>query len=766
MAASISSGDWLRMRAAVASRLSLPIEGRVPLLFKRRFTRTFMTMPRSYILLTIAAALIATMSTAKVCTADERPNIIVIMADDIGYSDIGCYGGEIETPTLNGLAEGGLRFTQFYNTGRCCPTRGCLLTGLYPHQSGIGWMMTDRGHDGYRGDLNNNCRTMAEVLKPAGYSTYGVGKWHVTKHVQPDGPKHNWPRQRGFDRFYGTITGAGSFFDPGTLTRDNQNITPTTDPEYKPEQYYYTDAISDNAVRYIDDHCEQNADKPFFMYLMYTAAHWPMHALPKDIAKYKGRYDDGYAPVRNRRAKRVVELGLVSDACEPAPLIGDWESVEHKAWEARCMEVYAAMIDSMDQGIGRVVSSLKKNNEFDNTLIVFMQDNGGCQETIGRRGDFKRPVAPSMRKIPHDEIRLDVIPKQNRAGVPTLTGPGIMPGPEDTYIAYGLNWANVSNTPFREYKHFVHEGGISTPLIAHWPAGIKRHGELEHQPGHLIDIMATCVDLSEAEYPQKIGDNEIKPLQGVSLKPAFTGKSLNREQPLFWEHEGNRAVRDGDWKLVAKENKPWELYDLKTDRSETHNLVSEKPELAKDLEAKWDAYAARADVLPLGGWRGEQKKAKVNRKQKSFSLKPGANLSAEEGPFVEKRPISISVKLKSSGTDGVLVAHGGSAEGYSLYVKDGILTFATRRGGKLFKVSSDVKLSDSASNVEARLTKTGEVTLSVDGKTVASGNVAQGMPRHPIDGLQVGSDEGGFVGEYKKRFPFTGEIVSVTINLK
>ncbi|MGZ0171850.1 MAG: arylsulfatase [Planctomycetales bacterium] len=703
-----------------------------------------------------------TSATPQVSVAAERPNIIVILSDDMGYSDIGCYGGEIETPTLDGLAENGLRFTQFYNTGRCCPTRGSLLTGLYPHQSGIGWMMTDRGHDGYRGDLNTNCRTMAEVLGPAGYSTYGVGKWHVTKHVQPDGPKHNWPRQRGFDRFYGTITGAGSFFDPGTLTRDNQNITPTTDSEYTPEEYYYTDAISDNAVQYIDDHCKQDAEKPFFMYVTYTAAHWPMHALEKDIAKYKGRYNGGYAPVRNRRAKRVVELGLVSEACEPAPLIGDWESFEHKAWESRCMEVYAAMVDSMDQGIGRIVGSLKKNKELDNTLIVFMQDNGGCQEGNGRRGDFKRPVAASLPKIPLDQIRLDVVPKQNRAGVPTLTGPGIMPGPEDTYIAYGLNWANVSNTPFREYKHFVHEGGISTPLIAHWPAGIKRRGELDHQPGHLIDIMATCVDVSGADYPTKIEDNEIKPLEGASLKPAFSGKSLNRKQPLFWEHEGNRAVRDGDWKLVAKENKPWELYDLKTDRSETHNLADEKPEFAKQLEAKWDAYAARANVLPLGGWRGAPK----NRKQRTFSLKSGANLSAKEGPFVEKRSIRISVELKSSGTDGVLVAHGGTAEGYSFYVKAGILTFVTRRGGKVFKVSADARLSDAVTNVEVRLTKTGEVTLKANDKSVASGNVSEGMPRHPIDGLQVGSDEGGFVGEYNTPFPFNGEIGNVTIELK
>jgi arylsulfatase len=262
----------------------------------------------------------------------------------------------------------------------------------------------------------------------------------------------------------------------------------------------------------------------------------------------------------------------------------------------------------MDQGIGRITQTLKKNGKLDNTLILFMQDNGGCQEGVGRKGDFKRPVEPSLPKIAQDAIRLDVIPKQNRAGVPTLKGPGIMPGPEDTYIAYGINWANVSNTPFREYKHFVHEGGISTPLIAHWPAGIKRTGELESQPGHLIDIMATAVDLAGGKYPKAVGDHAIKAMEGVSLAPAFSSKNLNRKNPIFWEHEGNRAIRKGRWKLVAKENKPWELYDMKTDRTETNNLVDQKHDLAKQLTTEWTAYAKRANVLPVGTWRGKRKK--------------------------------------------------------------------------------------------------------------------------------------------------------------
>ena len=557
----------------------------------------------------VVAALIAQVAYGQPVDAKpiERPNIVLIMADDMGFSDIGCYGGEIDTPTLDRLAEGGVRFTQFYNTGRCCPTRASLLTGLYPHQAGVGWMMTDRGHAGYRGELNRRCVTIAEALGQSGYSTFMTGKWHVTKATNPGGPKDNWPCQRGFDRFYGTITGAGSFFDPGTLTRQNTMISPLADTAYEPEQYYYTEAISDHAVRFINEHCKGGADKPFFMYVAYTAAHWPMHALEKDIAKYRGKYDDGYTPVRQARFRRLKQMGLIRDSWDLAPRVGQWDTVKHQRWESRCMEVYAAMVDNMDQGIGRIVNSLERNQQLDNTLILFLQDNGGCQEGVGRRGNGKRPAVASLPKIAADAIRLSVIPKQNRAGVPTLKGPGVMPGPEDTYIAYGINWANASNTPFREYKHFVHEGGIATPLIAHWPRRIKRTGQLEHEPGHLVDIMATCIDVARAKYPTSYGEHSIRPMEGVSLVGAFDAKPLDRARPIFWEHEGNRAVRDGRWKLVAKENGPWELYDMQRDRTEMHDLANDHPNRVKKLEADWNTWAARANVLPLGAWRGKRK---------------------------------------------------------------------------------------------------------------------------------------------------------------
>jgi arylsulfatase len=531
---------------------------------------------------------------------ETPPNIVVILADDMGFSDIGCYGSEIETPNLDALAAGGVRFTQFYNTGRCCPTRASLLTGLYPHQAGIGHMMDDRGHNAYRGDLSKNALTIAEVLRSAGYRNYVTGKWHVTKVTKPknDEDKHNWPLQRGFDRFYGTIHGAGSLFDPNTLTRDNQYISPFHDPEYPTEDYYYTDAISEHAVRYIQDHSQEHAEKPFFLYVAYTAAHWPMHARSEAIKKFEGRYDAGYQAVRDARYERMVSMGLVDRNQTVNTLIEDkHKETEFFDWDKRNMEVFAAMIDSMDQGIGRVVEALKATGKLENTLVLYLQDNGGCQEGMGRgKVGTQRGSVPSLAPLAKDYLQPDMIPKQTRDGYPMRQGKNVMAGPADTYIGYGYGWAGVSNTPFRLYKHFVHEGGISTPLIAHWPKKIERRGELERTPGHLIDIMATCVDIAGAKYPKEYKSNAIQPLEGRSLMPTLRQESI-RPRPLFWEHEGNRALRIGDYKLVAEHKQPWELYDIVNDRSEQKNLVQREPERAAELQVLWEKFADRVGVV-------------------------------------------------------------------------------------------------------------------------------------------------------------------------
>jgi arylsulfatase len=481
-------------------------------------------------------------------------------------------------------------------------------------------MMSDYGLPNYQGDLNQNCLTIAEALQPAGYRTYMSGKWHVTPYrfKEENVDKSNWPLQRGFDKFFGTIHGAGSFYDPNGLTRDNEHITPENDPEYKPDgTWYYTNAIADNAITYFEDHAENHSTRPFFAYIPFTAAHWPMHALPEDIALYEGAYDDGYTPTRQARVKRMKELELLPDHWEVSSQVGDWGSVNNKIWESALMEVYAAMIDSMDRAIGRMVESLKATGQYENTLIMFFQDNGGCAETFGRpesqrKGPIERPSAPTLPPMGKDELQTEMIPPQSRDGYPLRRGEGVMPGPPETEIGYGENWANVSNTPFKEYKHYSHEGGISTPLIVHWPKGISgkgksfrktKQGPLYDSPAHLVDLMATAIDLAGTNYPDYTNGHQLIPLEGISLRPSFTGTSLERGKPIYFEHEGNRAIRDGKWKLVSKgPTSKWELYDMEKDRTEMNDLSLKERNRATYMMYQWEQWAHERGVVPFRSW--------------------------------------------------------------------------------------------------------------------------------------------------------------------
>ena len=534
----------------------------------------------------------------------KPPNIVLIMSDDMGYSDIGCYGGEINTPNLNDLAAGGLRFTQFYNTARCCPTRASLLTGLYPQQAGVGHMVNDRGLPAFQGDLNNNSVTIAEVLKSAGYSTYMSGKWHVTPYVVENPDKHNWPRQRGFDRFFGMISGAGSFYDPRSLAEDNEYTVPR-------DGFYCTTDFTNYALKCIEEH---NTENPFFLYLAYTAAHWPMHAPEGEVKKYKGKYDAGWDALRQERFERMKEMQLIDEKWEMTPrdsFVNPWSNeVEDREWELANMEVYAAMVDIMDQGIGQVVEALRQKNELENTLILFLQDNGACAEEL----QWQKPVpgADTLGPMAPDELQTHMVPVVTRDGTPVKLMRDAWPGGPEGYTAYGLNWANASNTPFREYKHWVHEGGISTPFIVHWPAGIKSKGEFRNEPAHLIDIMATCLDVGGADYPDEKKGIKITPFEGKSLVPVFDNESLVRDA-IYWEHEGNRAVRMGKWKLISKASKKnsfiwdkveklplesWELFDMENDRTEMHDLSSENSELVGKMAAMWQDWAKRTMAIP------------------------------------------------------------------------------------------------------------------------------------------------------------------------
>ncbi len=504
--------------------------------------------------------------------SNTRPNIILILADDMGYSDIGCFGSEIPTPNLDKLAQQGVRFSQFYNAARCCPSRASLLTGLYQHQAGIGDMMGDLGYPSYQGYLNNQCVTLAEVLKTNGYNTYMSGKWHVG-----DRPE-TLPRQRGFDRYFGLIDGAGSYFKR-IAYRINQNIMRwmLDDDDYTPPEngFYMTNAIADYAIGFLKE--EQNKPEPFFLYMAFTAPHWPLHALPEDIAKYRGKYMKGWDELRKERFERMKKLGLIGASCQLSPRdvnVPEWNSLdpeEQKMWDLR-MAVYAAMIDRLDQNIGRVVTQLEKMGELNNTLIIFLSDNGGCHEKTKNQGNFIH-----------------------------FTGET---GSPDSFDAYEFPWANVSNTPFRMHKHWVHEGGISTPFIAVYPGKIKGGRLVTRTVGHIIDLMPTLLDFAGGRYPENFNGNKITPMEGSSLKLVLTGTKQQRHVPLFWEHEGNRAMRDGKWKLVSqydyqeKKFMPWELYNIKTDRSELKDLSREKTSLLNCMIRDYDKWAGRVGVIP------------------------------------------------------------------------------------------------------------------------------------------------------------------------
>ncbi|MDE0960571.1 MAG: arylsulfatase [Planctomycetota bacterium] len=512
----------------------------------------------------------------------SRPDIIIIMADDMGWSDIGCFGGEIETPTLDQLASNGVRLRQFYNTARCCPTRASLLTGLYAHQAGVGHMVSDRGSAGYRGELSATTATIAEHLSASGYRTYMSGKWHVTDNLgqakQRIEPKKrtNWPIDRGFHHFFGTIHGGGSYYDPVSLTR-GEHYLPAPQGDY-----HYTDAISEEAAKFIEQHADQSPDDPLFMYVSYTAPHWPLHARPADIERVKGRYQDGWDAMREARLKRQRDLGLIDEAWDLSPRdsrIQSWEQTADHPWQERRMEVYAAQVEQLDRGIGRIVAELTAQGRLENTLLLFLADNGGCAEEI----------TAGWKSL--------TIPEKTRDGRDVKNGnnPKMLPGPEVTYQSYGLPWANASNTPFLLYKHDVHEGGISSPLIAHWPAGLEGKGVILDGPGHVIDLVSTCLDAAKATAITELKGIVMQPLEGVSLLPVLAGQPAT-ERPIFWEHEGHRAVRLGRWKLVARHNRPWQLFDMVADRTEFHDLAGQKPQLVEALKSSYQQWAQRAQV--------------------------------------------------------------------------------------------------------------------------------------------------------------------------
>ena len=532
-------------------------------------------MPRLRIIMKLPLTFLTLLclSAASCLNAVDKPNILYILADDLGFSDLGCFGGEIETPVLDSLAEGGVRLTQFYNTGRCCPSRAAILTGQYPHRVGLGHMTTnDLGRPGYRGVVSSKAQTIAQVLKPAGYRSFIAGKWHLGT---PD------PTKNGFEEFYGTLFSAKRFFDSDHLVRFPERRQARQYPE---GEFYATDAVTDHALDFLKL-ARETPDQPWFLYLAYHAPHFPLHAPKQDIDKYADRYHGGWDQLRNERLKRMKEMGIVAADTRLTPRstwqnYGETKVGTNPAWDdlpevrridlARRMAIFAAMVDRMDAQLGRVIDDLKAAGEFGNTLIVFTSDNGACFEW----DPFGFDVKSSNENILHIGDMLDEM------------------GTPGTFHSVGSGWANAGNTPWRMYKHFVHEGGIASPGIVHWPDGLKvKAGAIIHDPSHIIDLLPTAIAVSGAEYTSTLS------LPGVDLINQLNNGGA--ERTLFFEHQGHRAVREGNWKLVAFDDKPWELYDFSVDRAELNDLSKTHPEKVKIMEAAWDKWGEENNVTPL-----------------------------------------------------------------------------------------------------------------------------------------------------------------------
>jgi arylsulfatase A-like enzyme len=515
-----------------------------------------------------------------------RPNIVLIMADDLGYSDVGCYGSEIPTPHIDSLARDGIRFSQFYDCAVCVPTRASLLTGLYPHQAGRalagepGW--TDAGiavagddlppHEGhYRpeaygrsepgvpGGLRLQCVTLADLLGKAGYRTLMSGKWHCGEATE------YWPVNRGFDRYFGLLEGAANYFNPAKDYLRPRTLMMDREVYRIPDKsFYMTDAISDYAVRFLDEYARD--ERPFFLYVPYTAPHAPLQARPEDIRKFKGRFSDGWDVLRRKRYQRLMDEGIISRTCALSPrddAVNGWRlaGLLHQTDKLeRRMEVYAAQVASMDAGIGKVLARLKALDVEDNTVVIFLSDNGAYG------GELDSDLGDLDSTLP--------------------------PGGENSYESYGRGWANLGSTPFRLYKTWLHEGGIAAPLIVRWPAGVKSKNAVRRDVTHVMDILPTMLDLAGGRYPDQWNGKETTPLEGRSLAPVLTGKAKLAPRTLYWENFGHRAVRSGDWKLVAKHRR-WELYNLKTDRSEMRDVAGTFPDKVRELAGQYDHWAKR-----------------------------------------------------------------------------------------------------------------------------------------------------------------------------
>lgn len=689
------------------------------------------------------------------------PNIIVILVDDMGYSDLGAFGGEVDTPHLDRLAEEGLRFTQNYNSARCCPSRATLLTGLYSHQTGIanftGGDQSHRLGPAYRGRLNKQCVTLAEVLKTVGYQTYCVGKWHVGHEESPV--------ERGFDEFYGYTRGhSTSQWKPGNYRRLPEGRTPEKSFE---DDFYATDAFNQYAVEFIRQAEGKNA--PFFLYLAHSSPHFPLHAPARTRDRYLARYRRGWDVLRAERYQRQEESGLVAESWSLPPLSDvpvdrddianhyagkpnpKWDELPEDRREdlAYRMATFAAMIDHVDQGVGHILDQLERSGQIDNTLILFTSDNGACYEW-GPFG-FDRSSRKGFTQL-HKGEELEGV-----------GGPG-------TYHSVGSGWSCLSNTPLRMYKHFNHEGGNCSPLLAWWPNGIEQPDRWVRSPIHLMDIMPTICEVSGAKYPKTFSENTITPLEGRSLFPFFKGATSRKPRMLCFDHFESSAIREGDWKLVRGNkrylNRTWELYNIAKDRCETTNLIDQMPEKASALEAKWMDWAVRMKISPYYKHKASPQKAKATLKRTSngtFLLPLDTPVDTSAAPDFKKKSFTVSASFEiGSGGNGVLVSHGGNRYGYALYVQQGVPVFSVREKSQLYTIKGSAALSPGTHTLTARLLARKRMEIEVDGKPIARGSGPEFISNMPQDPLEVGADNLSTVAEsYGSTHRFNGSIHEV-----
>lgn len=736
----------------------------------------------------IASLLIAgvlTLLGATGLAAERPPNVVIILLDDVGFADLGAYGSEIETPNIDRLADSGLRYSNFTVTGVCSPSRAALLTGLNHHSAGVGHTPeVPRDFPGYQGVIHPNVATLPEILRDRGYATRMVGKWHLThpKDRTEEGPFDDWPTGRGFDRFYGILASHTNQWIPDELWDDTKRIEVPADGSF-----YLPDALTDRAIEMLEELRETSPDQPFFLFYATAAAHSPHHTRPEDRAKYSSRYERGYDAVRAERLERQRELGLVPPETTLAPYypgvvpFADL-SEEERLVSTRLQENYAAFVDNIDQNVGRLVDWLEKSGELENTILIVLSDNGGSREAFvngtTNQGRFFTQTGETH--------------EQRMAELPKVGGP-------ESYPNYPLGWMQASNTPFKLSKASVHGGGIRSPLVVHWPAGIEETGGLRHQFHHINDVAPTVLELLEIDHPSEREADAHKPMEGTSFAYTLADASEpTRKLEQYYEMEGNRAYYDRGWKLVSWhpdgepfEDYPWELYDLNEDPAESNDLASEMPDKVEELKVAFDAAARRYDVYPVDASRPTDRVDFSSKPARIEFERGDGPLSMHLAPRIIMRSWSIQAHLDRSaggkeGGEGVLAAMGDYHSGYSLYVRDGKLHFDVNYFGDLTRLESSSPLPDGPVDVSVDFDHDsiagaifrgglwnqfrflgGDLTLRVNGEAVAQDRLPIGPPIILWEGLDIGLDRGaGATRTYEPPFPYSGEFDGVAFDLR